>query len=85
MDENEKKIVNFIDEIRGQTHELEIPLNISANTLITALKRAYDLNLDENNTTECYMACEYPIAFLKGNRTLADFGIRNGSSIIFRR
>ena len=71
MDENEKKIVNFIDEIRGQTHELE--------------KRAYDLNLDENNTTECYMACEYPIAFLKGNRTLADFGIRNGSSIIFRR
>ena len=78
MDENEKKIVNFIDEIRGQTHELEIPLNI-------ALKRAYDLNLDENNTTECYMACEYPIAFLKGNRTLADFGIRNGSSIIFRR
>lgn len=25
MDENEKKIVNFIDEIRGQTHELEIP------------------------------------------------------------
>ena len=28
--------------------------------------------------------CEYPIAFLKGNRTLADFGIRNGSSIIFR-
>ena len=50
MDENEKKIVNFIDEIRGQTHELEIPLNISANTLIIALKRAYDLNLDENNT-----------------------------------
>lgn len=47
MDENEKKIVNFIDEIRGQTHELEIPLNISANTLIIALKRAYDLNLDE--------------------------------------
>lgn len=85
MDENEKKIVNFIDEIRGQTHELEIPLNISANTLIIALKRAYDLNLDENNPTECYMACEYPIAFLKGNRTLADFGIRNGSSIIFRR
>lgn len=62
MDENEKKIVNFIDEIRGQTHELEIPLNISANTLIIALKRAYDLNLDENNTTECYMACEYPTA-----------------------
>ena len=28
MDENEKKIVNFIDEIRGQTHELEIPINI---------------------------------------------------------
>lgn len=53
--------------------------------MLIALKRAYDLNLDENNTTECYMACEYPIAFLKGNRTLADFGIRNGSSIIFRR
>ena len=41
MDENEKKIVNFIDEIRGQTHELEIPLNISANTLIIALKCRY--------------------------------------------
>ena len=54
MDENEKKIVNFIDEIRGQTHELEIPLNISANTLIIALKRAYDLNLDEDKRILVY-------------------------------
>ncbi len=85
MDENEKKIVNFIDEIREEITLIGDTHKSSANTLIIALKRAYDLNLDENNTTECYMACEYPIAFLKGNRTLADFGIRNGSSIIFRR
>lgn len=31
------------------------------------------------------MACEQPIAFLKGNRMLEDFGVRNGSTIIFGR
>ena len=44
-----------------------------------------NLQIDEANENECYMACEQPIAFLKGNRMLEDFGVRNGSTIIFGR
>ena len=32
-----------------------------------------------------YLAAENPIVFLRGNKTLKEFGIRNGSHIIYRR
>ena len=85
MEDSEKVIVNFVNENNGKRHELEIPLNITAKALVTALNKAYNLQLDEANEHECYMACELPIAFLKGNRMLEDFGVRNGSTIIFGR
>lgn len=75
----------FVNENNGKRHELEIPLNITAKALVTALNKAYNLQIDEANENECYMACEQPIAFLKGNRMLEDFGVRNGSTIIFGR
>lgn len=85
MEDSEKVIVNFVNENNGKRHELEIPLNITAKALVTALNKAYNLQIDEANENECYMACEQPIAFLKGNRMLEDFGVRNGSTIIFGR
>ena len=60
-------------------------MNITAKALVTALNKAYNLQIDEANENECYIACEQPIAFLKGNRMLEDFGVRNGSTIIFGR
>lgn len=61
--------------------DLEIPLNISANELVFALNTAYNLGIDTSNIKDCYLKAENPIALLKGNKTLSEFGLRNGSVI----
>lgn len=67
---------------RGQIREdLEIPLDISANDLVFALNSAYDLGIDVTDIKNCFLKAENPIALLKGNRTLREFGLRNGSII----
>ena len=62
-----------------------MPLSITANDLIYALNNAYELGLNSENVFEYYLCSEKPIAFLRGEKTLADFGLRNGSVIIFKR
>ena len=63
--------------------DLDIPLDISANELVLALNKAYNLGIDETNIQECYLKIENPIALLKGNKLLSDFGVRNGTIINF--
>ena len=63
--------------------DLEVPLNITANDLVEALNLAYDLEIDTSDIKNCYLKAENPIALLKGNKTLAEFGIRDGSVIIY--
>lgn len=72
-------ILNIIK--RNFSVDLEVPLNISANELVVALNSAYDLEIDTTNIKDCYLKMENPIALLKGNKTLAEFGLRNGSVI----
>lgn len=62
---------------------LEIPLNITANELVVALNSAYNLNINIYDIKNCYLKAENPIALLKGNKTLAEYGIRNGTIINF--
>ncbi len=76
-------IVIFNIQKRRFSVDLEIPLNISANELVTALNSAYDLGIDTTDIKNCYLKMESPIALLKGNKTLAEFGMRNGSIINF--
>lgn len=61
--------------------DLEIPLDISANELVQALNAAYELGIDISNIKDCYLKSENPIALLKGNKSLSEFGLRNGSII----
>lgn len=68
---------------RNFTVDLEVPLDISANDLVNALNTAYDLGIDTSDIKNCYLKAENPIALLKGNKTLAEFGLRNGSVINF--
>ena len=78
-----KAIVVFRIHKRNFEADLEIPLDISANDLVNALNTAYDLGIDMTNIKNCYLKSERPIALLKGNKSLKDFGIRNGSVINF--
>lgn len=68
---------------RSFTVDLEVPLDISANDLVNALNTAYELGIDTSDIKNCYLKAENPIALLKGNKTLAEFGLRNGSIINF--
>ena len=68
---------------RNFTVDLEVPLDISANDLVNALNTAYELNINTSDIKNCYLKAENPIALLKGNKTLAEFGLRNGSVINF--
>lgn len=82
---NNKAIVQFINSSTRQSIELEIPVNITANDLIIALNVAFDLKMDTDNIFGCYLIAENPIAFLHGNKELSEYGIRNGTKIIFKR
>ncbi len=76
-------IIIFNIPQRKLTADLEVPLDITANELVVALNSAYELNIDTSDIKNCYLKAENPIALLKGKKTLAEFGIRNGSIINF--
>lgn len=81
----EQAVVEFINYEDNSRVDLEVPLDITANDLVLALNEAYSLEMDIENIFSCYLVAENPIVFLRGNRTLKEFGIRNGSYIIYRR
>lgn len=78
---NDSAIIIFNIIKRNFSVDLEVPLDISANELVIALNSAYKLEIDTSDIKNCYLKAENPIALLKGNKTLAEFGLRNGSII----
>lgn len=80
---NEKAIVIFNAVQRKIIEDIEIPLDISANDLVIALNSAYNLNIDIGDIKNCYLKAEKPIALLKGNKSLEEYGIRDGSVIYY--
>ena len=63
-----------------QSHDLEVPLDISANELCSALFQKY-MPEQHGNMQQYYLKTERPIALLRGERTLREYGIRDGSLI----
>lgn len=78
-----KAIIIFKIHKRECEVDLEVPLDISANELVIALNTAYDLGIDISDIKNCYLKAEKPIALLKGNKLLSEFGVRNGTVINF--
>ena len=62
---------------RNKSVDVKVPLNITANELVTGLNAGIDVAKVQN----CYLKAENPIALLKGNRLLSEFGIHNGTVI----
>lgn len=63
--------------------DLDIPLTITVNELVVALNCAYHLGIDTENVTSCYLSSEYPTALLRGNKLLSEYGLMNGTKIIY--
>lgn len=81
----ETAIITFNIYEKNVNVDLEIPINITANDLIIALNEIFDLKMDVENLFNCYLVTENPIVFLHGNKVLSEYGIRNGTKIIFKR
>ena len=79
--EKETAVIIFNIIQREFSADLEVPLEITANELVLALNTAYDLGIDTTDIKNCYLKSENPIALLRGNKTLKEFGIRNGSIV----
>lgn len=65
--------------------DLDVPLDISANDLVIALNDAYKLGIDISDINQCFFRSDNPIALIRGKKLLGEFGIRDGSLIIFDR
>ena len=81
--EKETAVIIFNIIQREFSADLEVPLEITANELVLALNTAYDLGIDTTDIKNCYLKSENPIALLRGNKPLKEFGIRNGSIVNF--
>jgi len=75
-------IVNIARE--GKTYDLEVPLDISANELCSALYEKY-LPVQHGDVRRYYLKTERPIALLRGERTLREYGVRHGSVVNITR
>ena len=81
----EKAVVIFKRNYTDEGIDIEIPLTISANELIYGLNEGFNLGINIDDPTGCYLKAYNPIALLRGERLLADYGIRNGSIIFMDR
>ncbi len=81
--EKDRVVIIFNNKKANTSMDIEIPLNITATELVVGLNAAYDLGIDVADIKKCYLKSEKPIALLKGNKLLSQYGIRNGSIINF--
>ena len=77
----ETAIIIFHIHKEHRTVDLEVPLDLTAKELAAALNAAYGLGVDLSDINNRYLKAQNPIMLLKGNRTLKEFGVRNGTII----
>lgn len=83
MLKEKQAIIIFKLAARREIYDVEVPLQITANELFHALNEAYALGADESNLTSCYLQAMNPIALLKGDKTLEEYGLRNASVVMY--
>ena len=65
----------------GLREDLEVPGEITAIDLIEALANIYGLKIDRGRIYDYYLKMDHPKALLRGNQTLAESGMREGSEV----
>ena len=61
---------------RVMEQDLEVPVDIAAERVIAAIAKAYQLG-----PPAAYLMCETPIVLIRGGKTLAEYGVHDGSTI----
>lgn len=79
---NDDKVIVILNIKRlSKKYDVEVPLYITANDLVKGLNTAFNLGINTENINECFLRCENSIVLLKGNKTLREFNLRNGTLI----
>jgi hypothetical protein len=76
----EEKIVMILNH-DGNQIDIEAPKGITANEFIFAINSGFSLGMDLSNPDICFMRSRNPVALIRGEKTLEELGLRNGSSI----
>ena len=82
---NDKVILQFERNKTNECFDIEVPLAITANELLFALNIGLKLGIDLSDMSQCYLTTENPIALLKGDILLEEFGIHDGTKVCFNR
>ncbi|MDY2736068.1 EsaB/YukD family protein [Intestinibacter sp.] len=73
-------VVLYFHKLRKQV-DLQVPVNITATEFVIGINKAYNLGINVEDLSKCYLRSENPIALLKGDKTLKEFNLINGSII----
>ena len=65
--------------------DIEVPADITAGELIYGLNEGFHLGINMENPAEVFLRAENPIALVRGERTLSDIGLHNGTTLFFER
>lgn len=82
---NKKLVLRLKIFCRNIECDIEAESDITANDLIRGLNAAYNLGINMNDINSCYLKTENPIALIKGDKTLEEYGLRQGTIINFTR
>lgn len=81
----DKIIIIFKKKPGEQGIDIEVPLNISAGELIYGLSQGLHLGINMDNPEECYLRAENPVALIRGEASLEELGLRNGTTVYYDR
>lgn len=81
----DRVIIRFKAPEKNIFCDIDVPLDISANDLVLGLNEAFHLGVDISDMKQCYLSSENPIALIKGKKLLGEFGVRDGTLIVFSR
>lgn len=76
-------VVEFNDLKNNRSVDIDIPTDITVRELLMGLNQAYGLNVDVSDVKHCYLKSENPIVLLRGNKTIQEFGLHDGSKIYY--
>ena len=82
---DDKIIMIFKRDAGDAGIDIEVPADITAGELIYGLNEGFHLGINMENPAEVFLRAENPIALVRGERTLSDIGLRNGTTLYFER
>ena len=74
-------IMLFINHKNNSQIDIEAPLNITASELIYGLNSGLSLAMNTEDIYQCHLSAENPIILIRGNKTLEEIGLHDGSVI----